>query len=165
MRIVSENSEADIARERALKEIHWAVRELTANLLRVTRGAGRAYEIGSQAQSLVDAFMAYRAAAGYFPSSDEISRALSVSYDGDVERNLSANDLAWLHGERAVVRGSLQIAASRLLGQATQEAAGSSEMHKGLREIEQIREKNRKRMAVETPKERSGPRRNVRERS
>jgi hypothetical protein len=56
MRIVSEKSEAqiarhqaEIARDRAMNKASWALRELTANLLRVTRGAGKPYEIGRQA--------------------------------------------------------------------------------------------------------------------
>jgi hypothetical protein len=43
MRIVSENSEADFARNTAMAKVDWALRDLTANLMRVTRGAGRPY--------------------------------------------------------------------------------------------------------------------------
>jgi hypothetical protein len=39
--IVSENSEADIARHSALARVEWRLRELAANLLRIIRGAGK----------------------------------------------------------------------------------------------------------------------------
>ena len=41
-----------------------------------------------------------------------------------------------------MIAGSLQMAASRLAGQPTQERAGESEMFKGFYEIEKIREEN-----------------------
>jgi hypothetical protein len=52
MRIVSENSETDLARQRALDQVDWKIRELTANLLRITRGAGKPYEIMQQMMQL-----------------------------------------------------------------------------------------------------------------
>jgi hypothetical protein len=60
MRIVSENSEADIARNNATTDVYNSLRELTANLLRATRGAGRAWEIGRQAQALIESLIEYR---------------------------------------------------------------------------------------------------------
>jgi hypothetical protein len=50
--------------------------------------------------------------------------------------------------EHAIVRGSLQIAASRLLDQRTHETAGEDEMYKGLYELEAIRAGRRKGSAM-----------------
>ena len=101
MRIVSENTEteiarhqAEIARDRAMNEASWALRELTANLLRVTRGAGKPYEIVRQAQALIEAMIDYRDAAGYFPSSDELADALSAERDPEFLERLSDENLA-----------------------------------------------------------------------
>jgi hypothetical protein len=96
MRIVSENSEAEVARHQAewarddaLNKASWALREFTANILRVT----------------------------------EIYSA-----------------------EQSIIRGALQIAASRLIGQRTQEATGHREMYDGLQRLEAIKAQIRKRL-------------------
>lgn len=46
--------------------------------------------------------------------------------------------------EHRVVRGALQVAASRLIGQLTQERAGEDEMHFGIREITAIHDAERR---------------------
>jgi hypothetical protein len=51
-----------------MEEVERTLRELTANLMRVTRGAGRPFQIGQQAQGLVEALIAYRDATGLYPS-------------------------------------------------------------------------------------------------
>jgi len=65
MRVVSENSETDIARSRALIDVECALRELAANTLRVIRGAGEPDELGEQMIKVLDAMFAHRDAAGH----------------------------------------------------------------------------------------------------
>ena len=144
MRIVSETSAAELARRRALEDVDEALKELAANIMRVSRGAGKPYDLGKQAQSLVVAMIAYKDAVGYYPSSEELTAPLAHGYDEERLDRMSDDHRATAYAEEAMVRGALQIAASRLLGQRTQESAGHSEMYKGLNEIVGLREKRRR---------------------
>jgi len=84
MRVVTENTDADLARQRATVEVRWTLRELTANLLRVIRGAGKPHEIGLQAQALVETYVKYREVVGHFPPPEEFSQLLSVDRDREM---------------------------------------------------------------------------------
>jgi hypothetical protein len=91
VRVVISNSEADIAHQRAVRQIEWPLRDLLSNLLRVTRGAGKPHLIGEQAASLVLAFQDYRKVVGLWPASDEIARTLrrpvhERNYELDISR-------------------------------------------------------------------------------
>lgn len=55
MRLVSENSEAELARHTAEGQVKWKIRELAADLLRIIRGAGKPYEIMRQMVELSEA--------------------------------------------------------------------------------------------------------------
>lgn len=142
MRIVSENSDAEIAAARARDEIVWPLRELAANLMRVIRGAGKPYDIGKQAAAVVSAFVDYREVVGAYPTSYEITHALRLDTDKNDDAPVQEDRWGW--AEEDIVRGCLQMAASDLLGQATQRSAGRHEMMKGLMEIEAIRQENRR---------------------
>lgn len=137
MRIVSENTDVDIARNAAQERVEWTLRELTANLLRITRGAGRAYEIGRQAAALVDAIQGYCDAAGIWPSSYELSAALRISSDDSRSADDFAADWAW--AEEQMIRGALQMTAARLLNQPLQIGSGQNELHKGFYALEALR--------------------------
>jgi hypothetical protein len=144
--MVSENTEteiarhqAEIARDRAMDKISWALRELTANLLRVTRGAGKRYEIATQALALCEAFIEYKEAGGHSYRLDEIPNPLSTQHDWEVTRQLNHENRELYSAEQSIICGALQIAASRLIGQRTQEAAGHREMYDGLQRLERLR--------------------------
>jgi hypothetical protein len=77
MKVVSENSENDLSRKRWEGEVAWALRTLTANLIRITRGAGKPYEIVRQVGELIEALRGYYEAVGHWPPSDELGNALS----------------------------------------------------------------------------------------
>lgn len=143
MRIVSSNSAADIACHRAKDRVAEALRELAANMLRVTRGAGRSYELKAQAEALTKAMQDHWDACGVWPSSDELDRALSIAQERDLEA-LSDREYEWASSQEKMVRGALQVAASTLLGQRTQRAAGQREMFDGLTGVERIRAENRR---------------------
>jgi hypothetical protein len=95
-------------------------------------GAGKPYELGRQAQAFVETLVAYRDAVGFFPSPEELASALSVERDREFMEGMTPENRAQIYAEQAIVRGSLQIAASRLLGQRTQESAGHDEMCGGM---------------------------------
>lgn len=156
MRVVSENSDQEIARRKAGAARQEAgeivgsgLRELAANIMRVTRGAGKPWEIGRQAQALINDMIAYSEVVGHYPSSEEISQALSLELDPEVRARMSDENMVEIRAEQKIVRGSLQIAASHLLGQLTQQRAGDSEVHEGMRDWDRAIEDQSKRWAAE----------------
>ncbi len=74
--LVRNRSPTYIAKNRALEQVRKAIIRLTGNLLRVTRGAGKGYEIAGQAAELVKTLAAYQDAAGHLPNDYEISRMI-----------------------------------------------------------------------------------------
>jgi hypothetical protein len=131
-----------------MAKVEWAVRQLTANLLRVTRGAGNAWEIGKQAQGLIEALIEYREVTGAYPSSYEITDALAIwRKQADLE-SISDDRFDEISAEEAIIRGALRIVAARLLGQRLQEAAGDSEMSEGLRRRDALLAKWRRELAA-----------------
>jgi hypothetical protein len=111
-----------------------ALRALTANLLRVTRGAGRPDQIVMQTAALGEAFAAYRKASGEDPRPPDMAAALAL-------RDVPGDGESWPEWDRAVremVDGALQVAAAELLDQPAQAAAGRREMFTGHREIEKL---------------------------
>ena len=151
LRAVAENTEADKARQWATGGVSWALRDLTANLLRIVRGAGKPYEIVRQADELLQALVAYQKAVGHWPPSHELAEMLSVDRNEEWRSQLKNSELNRLYAEERIVRGALQKTASRLIGQATQEAAGDSEMYDGLRGLEAARAESRREMEVARP--------------
>jgi hypothetical protein len=139
MRTVSENSEADLTRKRASAQVAWTIRELTANLLRITRGAGKPYEVMRQMADLAEAIKGYQAATGLSSSPDEFARALDVSNDQETMQHWSAEDRHRDDAEGRIIRGVLQVVASRLVKQKTQETVGRHDMLDGLRALEDLR--------------------------
>lgn len=149
MRVVAENSEAEIAKRQADILARAKLRELAANLLRVIRGAGKPWDIGPQAAALVAALHDYKDAAGTYPSADLYSAALRLE---ECTFELAEEELLRVRGQELIVSGSLQVAASSLLGQLTQQRAGERELHDGLRLVEESRELTRKKWAAPSAK-------------
>ena len=137
-RIVATNTEADVAHVRAIQNVSWAVRELAANLIRVVRGAGRPDDIVDHAVAFTKAMVDYQEAVGSWPSGHDLSVSLSIRQDGEWKRQLDDDELDRLLAEGHVIRGALQIAASRLLCQTTQERAGDTQMGDGVRQLERL---------------------------
>lgn len=143
MRLVSESTGAEVVRERATLDIAWALRDLTANLLRVVRGAGKAYAIPEQTQAVLLALVAYRDAVGTPIPDHELSGILAFGQDRIDASKFTDAQVCRSVALDTIVRGSLQVAASRLIGQGTQERAGDAEMHRGIMEVERLREEDR----------------------
>ena len=155
IRIVSEKSEAELARERAERErahaeldARYAARALTANLIRIHRGAGKPYELGRQLTELVKAMQAHWDAAKYWPY-NEIADELRVEDDRDWMAGAESAEIDIHYAKRSIVDGALQIAASRLLGQRPQEAAGEHEMYQGVNSLVRAREERAQRWRKE----------------
>lgn len=131
MKIVSEQSreklaavQRDKAVERAAEDARRALVELTANLMRLTRGAGKPSEVEDQAALLVERLKTYREKArggpGYFHFHEALEHGHNPKESGDRARAM----------EKAI-SGSLQVVASRLLVQPMQVAAGEEELEQG----------------------------------
>jgi uncharacterized membrane protein YccC len=151
LRVVSERSERELQQEYASSTFERAVRELAANIMRVSRGAGRPVEIAPQALAVSKAAQAFWDAHQRWPA-DELHRFLDVSAPYRADRSEHAD--AWQSAEDEIVDGALQIAASTLLGQLTQRAAGDKQMIRGVQEIERLREANRREW--QKPKDKKG---------
>ena len=63
-RLVAQIAEADLARRRESNRVAWALRNLTANLLRIVRGAGKPYDVMRQIDAFVEAVISYEEAVG-----------------------------------------------------------------------------------------------------
>jgi hypothetical protein len=149
MRVVSENSDDDLKRRQADEELGHAIRALTANLLRVTRGAGKPYEIGLQAQRAADAGLAYYEAFGRPPGADQYAKYLDIRLDREILSRVSDDEWYRSYAEERIIRASLQISASRLVGQLTQERVAESDLYEAIRGLDEVREMGRKKMAAE----------------
>ena len=119
-------------------------------------------------QEVITKAVKYHEAHGYCPSSDLIQRELAL-YDeyeqqqererrqeiSEESRNVLRDDsyLDRLYALHIVHRGALQVAASGLIGQDTQQRAGESELHRGLTMWQQWPEK-RDRKGRESAKQR-----------
>ncbi|WP_324749660.1 hypothetical protein SH591_14165 [Sphingomonas sp. LY54] len=134
LHLIIANSEADIAAREARCELRAALRSFAANLLRIMRGAGKPAEIAGQCVDLLGALERYRAACGRIADAAEMIDALELPRRRQLRRHLSADMRRIFDGEQKLLRGALQVAASQLLGQSAQEAAGDSEIREGARE-------------------------------
>ena len=139
LKIAAQNDQKSIKKHLASQEVGYALRELTANLIRVCRGAGRSYEIGRQCQTVVDQFHAYREVVEEWPSSYVLSEAIRNERNLPETFKLSAEEGERMYHEDLMVAGALQMVASRLLGQNTQERAGQSELYRGFNGLMEIR--------------------------
>ena len=125
-RLVVSNNEQQIAsaekreaQERAARRLRSALRSHAANLIRVVRGAGKPHEVGKECSAIIEALHGYHEACGYWPLPEIISQALDI--DRPVDWGKYPAEGLRLEAHEAIVRGSLQVAASRLAGQRTQE--------------------------------------------
>lgn len=163
MRLVSSNSEADLARKRELAAIRATLRALAANILRVIRGAGRSSELTTQAAAFIDACIGFKEAAGRFPFTDEVEPMLALDDRPEWFEELGETEQDLYDAKYVIVRGALQVVASELLGQRTQATIGSHELSDGIRAHQAALKASReqRRPAAEKPRgaaqSRSGP--------
>jgi hypothetical protein len=129
-----------------MRHVASTARDLSSNLLRVIRGAGRPAQLVEQAQEFINALVEYRKLVGHLPSGDELAAALYLQ----PPPTLSDYDrYAQTEAMDSIVRGSLQIAAAELLGQRTQKAAGEHEVSAGVRFLQDARKALRDRLSNE----------------
>lgn len=139
VKLVVENSPKEIARREALGQLEQVLRSLFANLLRVSRGAGKAYEVGPDCVAVIEAYTAYRDVVGYYPASHEISKALNFRTDKFAE-DVDHSDDEMRRAIEWIIAGSFQLVASEFLHQPLQISAGEREIDSGIRELKACRE-------------------------
>lgn len=132
IKLVSKNSEEyleclELAKALADAEesIEIELKELTANLLRIARGAGKPALVVKQVSTLADKFDEYSEISGQVLTPQNFQFGLNFRnerYSGD-EIDLAVERM---------ISGALQIVASRLVKQATFEQRGRSELVQGI---------------------------------
>jgi hypothetical protein len=159
MKLVSENSAADLAGRRALKQVHRALQEMAGNLMRISRGGGKPHELVGHVEAFAKALVAYQSGTSEPVPIEEFSAALSVRTDAEFMAQFPGAEGERLEAIDNIIHGALQVAASRLLQQRTHETLGSSEMHEGIRTLRRIHDEARKEARAATrPKKPAGSR-------
>jgi hypothetical protein len=157
---VSEKKEFD--RTWAESRVSEALRRITANLLRIVRGAGSPSDVLNQTISLREAFDEYRQAFGHWPPSSDVGEMLSVDRGEEWRRRVDDPQVIHEGAIDWIAQGALQFTASRLIGQPAQENAGKTEMLSGIAALEKarkemIQQKGSLAANAEGPKNRSTP--------
>ena len=112
------------------KMVESRLRNLTANLMRITRGSGKLHEVESQVMELANELAKHRNLTSQGVSQHIYRQAILF----DPEIHTENQDVAERHRARAViVQGALQFAAAELLDQNTFRSAGDDEMSDGVR--------------------------------
>lgn len=133
-------SENEVAQSKPSdQEVQWArdaysyaLRALTANLLRVVAGAGKPHQVVEDAATFIHRFMDYQPHMNWSERVDGASEILAVR-----EEHRGFDGWKSYEAKEDIIVGALRIAASRLLGQSTQEAAGETKMAHGIRQREE----------------------------
>jgi hypothetical protein len=159
MRLVSEQSTADLRRHEAREALLWPLRELAANLLRIAKRGGRPVYLVRQMSDCLAALKEYADAHGALPSEQEIHDILDCGLAWEQHRpwikerraDIAAafgrvdND-SWSDREEAmklIRKGALQVSASMLLDQLPQVSMGESDIHAGIRLLREAQLKAR----------------------
>lgn len=142
VRVVSENSDEEIAKRQAERQLGFELREMAANPLRVIRGAGRPGDLRKQLEQCLQTYEAHGEASGYYPMPEVVARMLDAERpwppaDSDDRRhddwsaNLDeAGELYFVQKlyKRKIGKATLQIIASSLADQRTQQSRGESDL-------------------------------------
>lgn len=141
LKVVSSQTSTQIERNRAEGDLEFPFRNLAAHV----RGAGRPEDMIAQMLACLDAAEAYRKLTGHYPKAKIYRRFLNLAefaFDptkwADDREKEAIKQLAMsgypekIEAEKMIHRGSLQVAASRLLGQHTQEVLGDHELYMGV---------------------------------
>jgi hypothetical protein len=128
--------------ELAAKQIiEWPLRDLASNVMRVSRGAGKPYEIFDNCCQVVVSFREYFDLQGTAPPSWDISEILRFR-NLQLRRYGSLPDDLVDFFERAA-SGALRMSAGRLAADKLQASHGENELFESILEIERFRSNRR----------------------
>jgi hypothetical protein len=151
VKLVVENDPAEVMRRREFHNVRFFLVKLAANMLRVSRGAGRPSDIGMQCLELLKSFEKYREVVGQNPLSQDIADALNF------RNSREANGYPEYENGRTraiheILAGSLQYVASEYLNQHPQIATGETQLLEGIRKLEAHHKAERKKWERERMK-------------
>lgn len=158
VRVVSEQSEEQVQKRRAIDALKPVLRALAANMFRVTRGAGNPYDLAPQMDICLKAFLKVYETHGNLPGHEvhamldpvltqqEYYPALKPDMAKRVEEGTyyENGEMEREHGEEEIRRGVLQQIASMLLDQKLQSRRAETEIAQGIRSLAEGHEKSRK---------------------
>lgn len=138
---VSEKSQTEIDSEWAKVKFDRALIEMAANVIRVVRGAGRPEDIIDNCMNVVKAAVEHHDTTKRYPRQYDIATTLRLEHEPieDYESYWGGKQIAI----RDMISGSLQMAASTLIGQPLQVKQGEREMDRAFVEMELLREEKR----------------------
>ncbi len=136
-------SKEEVRKQDAIGRLEWPTREMAANLLRVMRGAGKPEQLPQQIINLAEAILEASKLSNAWGIWDTMERLLQSAVPDRTDID-EFDDFRPL-----LVRGSLQVCASRLLHQQTHVNRGFDEINTGIRERERIRKDRHERWALE----------------
>jgi len=145
--VASERSEKEIKEQQAAEEIEFALVELTANLMRVVRGAGAPHRIVAQLNACAAAFRAYFDDVGHMPSASLLATLIRMP---GADRTLEGDRYEEALVNHSVYRAVLQIVASSLMNQNLHHESALNDLQTHLLMREELQNARRRRAAQET---------------
>jgi hypothetical protein len=159
LRVVSEQSEANIRKQRVHDQLTRDLRRFAANFLRMTSGSGKPLDLLSQMERLTGSIRAYADAHdGALPAPKVIhqildSRAAKLEYRpwikdvSETARQRWEADGSFDRSEavEGIIKAGLRMVASELVDQLTQHSVAESDFYEHVRKLDQAREKSRQR--------------------
>lgn len=139
--LAAANSDDEIAARETIRRLEWPLRKMAANLLRIARGAGRPNTLPQEIIDLAELILDASKHSNAWGIWTEIEAWLQEGVPA--ERDYDEYD----DHRPAMVRGALQVVASRIVGQRAQENAGEHEILEGIRQREDRLEARRKKEA------------------
>jgi hypothetical protein len=162
VRIVSSQSEEEVSRLKAADELKRSLRILAANILRIVRGSGSPDDLSVwQIADCAEAFQSYLSVVGRYPDGHEIRNILDCELaqheyrpwiqENSLQESVEVDDYKALNilKNEAMIKirqGALQVAASMLLDQMTQQNKGRQEIHEAIRALNKFRADTKKLM-------------------
>lgn len=162
----SEERRLQRQQEVAENQFSWAIREAAANLLRIARGAGSSPDLLPQFERVMTTARAFYQIYGRWPV-DVIETTIPLqSVDqryqtglregrytrADIGRWTGDGSTDRLRAKHTIVRGALQLAASELVQQAPQRAAGDRELYEGVDRLELLQRPTHKKVSASNRK-------------
>ncbi|WP_037456126.1 hypothetical protein [Sinorhizobium fredii] len=126
----------------ARQSFNSALLQLAANIIRVVRGAGRPEEIILQCDDVVRTAVEFRDVAERVPLSHDVASLLRLR-----DEDTTGYEDLWIDREDArqdMIRGALQLVASKLLSQPLQIQQGKKQMHDAYLRLKRISDEIRR---------------------
>jgi hypothetical protein len=141
LRVVSERSSEEIKKQTATLALKFSLVNLTANLIRIVRGAGKPDRLLDDIDGFLGAYKDYCVTVDRVPDGAVLSALLQFTPD----QNPDDDRLDEVLLENAICRDALQIVASSLVDQRIHREKALGELQDHLRRFVDVREGPKKR--------------------